>query len=609
MLKKFRFQTVLFLSYSLVVLIIVTTIFTAFYIYMSDNISKSTERNLEQLCQKTISQIDIMINDLDRTALYIVTNPFTNGLFEQYGQNQAAEADTFFNQVSVMDMFKQIIVKANVARSSTSRRISIYNDRGNYISAGFPDDSEVIAERMEDSGYKKWLSILDAGQDRIVLPPHDDFWSDDQDFKPISVIRGLYNLETYKKYGVIEIQGPYKDLKKIMDIKTNEDMVSMLLSQDGSLIYSSGNERSKELASFYYERMKHLKSGNLLLTNPVTGKKEIIDFERSDLSGWFFVISVPRASLLSTVRLTGAVLFLTALGIIILTTLAILILSRQMAKPLNTLRDSVRNVSLENLSINLDTAGDSNEINQLNEAFNTMFNRLRESMDELVTMRSHEIKAHMIALQSQMDPHFIYNTLSLVTAYSREMGIDKVTEVSSRLSGMLRYITSYKEDFVPLEKEFSHVENYLMLMKSRYEEQFEFTFDIEENIMHKGINIPKLTLQPVVENSFQHGFKNILPPWNICIKAYTKENLWIIEIKDNGTGISDGQISEIYKKVKDYTENPSENIMDLKLGGMGLINTLVRLRLLYKKDFILNIESGNNGQAGCKITIGGTLDD
>ncbi len=215
----------------------------------------------------------------------------------------------------------------------------------------------------------------------------------------------------------------------------------------------------------------------------------------------------------------------------------------------------------------------------------------------------------MIALQSQIDPHFIYNTLSLVTAYSRDMGVDKVTEISSRLSSMLRYITSYKEDFVTLDKELSHVENYLMLMKLRYEDQFDFSFDIEESIIQKGITIPKLTLQPVVENSFQHGLKDVFPPWNIHIKAYLKETFWIIEIKDNGVGISDDQIIKIYKKVDDFTNNPSENIKDLKLGGMGLINTVVRLKLAYKKDFILNIENRSSEMQGCKITIGGALSD
>ncbi len=609
MLKRYKFQTKLFLSYSVVVFVIVAVIFIMFYIYISGNIYTDTEKNLEQLCQKTISQIDIMITDLDRTALFIVTNPFTSGLFEQYAQIQSISGDKAADGFSITDQFKEMIARMNVPIANSFHRISIYNNQGDYISAGFPDDPVTVQNRLESQTYGAWLANLDAGQKRIILPPHDDFWSSNKEFRPISVIRGLYNLETYQQYGIIEIQGPYKELVKTVAMDTNDNMVSTLLDQKGNLIYTSGSGMTKDAASFYYNNLKNQKNDHVSLKNPVTGKNEIVSFKRSELSGWTYMISVPKSSLLTTVKIMGSVLFLTAIGIILITIFVLFFLSRQMAKPLNMLRNSVRNVSIENLSINLDITDENNEINQLNEAFNAMFKRLRESMDELVVMHSHEIKAHMIALQSQIDPHFIYNTLSLVTAYSRDIGSDKVTEITARLSSMLRYITSYNEDFVRLDRELQHVENYLALMKLRYEEQFDFKIEIDENIAQKNITIPKLTLQPIVENSFHHGLKEVMPPWLIHIKAYIKDNLWILEINDNGTGISDDQIKKIYQKVDDFTKNPAENIKELKLGGMGLINTIVRLRLLYKKDFILNIENGDNGVSGCKITIGGAFGD
>lgn len=222
-------------------------------------------------------------------------------------------------------------------------------------------------------------------------------------------------------------------------------------------------------------------------------------------------------------------------------------------------------------------------------------------MDELIVTRSHEMKTHFLALQFQIDLHLIHNTLALIDAYARDGSMSRITDVTSHLSGILRYISSFNDSLVPIGRELAHVESYLALMKRRYESQLEYIVE-SDKVFDLDITVPKLILQPIVENAFYHGFKGKLPPWLIEISTYTEGDLWYIAIQDNGSGMEENQIRKFYKRADYVINNPSKNIKNLQLGGMGLINIYVRLKLLYKEKCTFTIK---NNEKGCRFLIGG----
>lgn len=217
------------------------------------------------------------------------------------------------------------------------------------------------------------------------------------------------------------------------------------------------------------------------------------------------------------------------------------------------------------------------------------------------------MQAHMIALQSQMDPHFLYNMLTIIKSMSRQNDATHIGLVCDYLVRMLRYNSTYNEDYVTMETEIAHTQDYLQLMKVRYEDMFEYQIELTSGIDTETIEVPKLCLQPIVENCFQHGFKQVPPPWKLKIRCWSTDNRWYISVIDNGIGIRQEEIDTIYLRINDFLENPSDELNKLKIGGMGLINTIARFQLKYKQDITFEIKALENG--GTRVVIGGNCYD
>ncbi len=216
---------------------------------------------------------------------------------------------------------------------------------------------------------------------------------------------------------------------------------------------------------------------------------------------------------------------------------------------------------------------------------------------------SMEIQAHMRALQSQMNPHFLFNMLSVIIESSEEHGDGRTVAMCMKLSSMLRYVADFNRDQASLTDELQHARNYLDLMRDRYESLF--TYDIVAEGALENILVPKMIIQPLAENCFTHGFRDCRPPWHICIRVSAFEGQWTLSVEDNGVGVTEETVAQIREKVETYRSDVATNYKNLRLGGMGLVNTLLRLSLL-KSDRI-EFSIGNSPERGTVIRIGGSL--
>jgi sensor histidine kinase YesM len=237
---------------------------------------------------------------------------------------------------------------------------------------------------------------------------------------------------------------------------------------------------------------------------------------------------------------------------------------------------------------NLLTRGaELSEVTELRGAFDAMLRRIRDSI-------SLEQRAYLMALQSQMDPHFLFNSLAVISGMGFEGGNAKVVEACAKLSGMLRYSATYGAG-ATIGSELDHARNYLELMKFRFEDQFSYTISADEALL--GAPMPRLVLQPVVENCFEHGFAGVDPPWEVRVVASSAEGgggdggaAWRFRIEDNGAGFGAREKSDLWRKVAAFSRDLPANYQEMKLGGLGLANTLVRLRLSMPAGFSFDIQ-------------------
>jgi sensor histidine kinase YesM len=238
------------------------------------------------------------------------------------------------------------------------------------------------------------------------------------------------------------------------------------------------------------------------------------------------------------------------------------------------------------------------ELNSLNEGFFDMQEKLRDSINRQILLQTQEMQSKMLALQSQMNPHFLFNSMSAIQSMAEDGMDEEIVIMCQAIANLLRYISADSDQLVPLETELSYTENYFACMIIRYQGDLSYSIDVPEEMLH--IKIPKLCIQLLVENAIKFS-ASIKPPWRIIIKGFVRDNCYYISVIDNGPGFDPQTILDIEEKIRQI--DISGMLPSLEIKGMGLMNIYIRLKILNSSNFTFKLENLEGG--GASITIGG----
>ena len=227
--------------------------------------------------------------------------------------------------------------------------------------------------------------------------------------------------------------------------------------------------------------------------------------------------------------------------------------------------------------------------------------RLNESIVKEKRMSLLQLQAQFDTLQAQVNPHFLYNVLNVISSRGVMDGDEEICEICGCLAAMLRYSTSTKERYATVEKEIEYLERYIFLLKSRYEHRLEVEVQCEDSI--KQEILPKIVLQQLVENSVQHGYQNSKNIMKIQVKGWRDETGWYFEVRDNGQGATEEVREELNEKMRKIREKIMSrgSSIEMEIGGMGLANTYARMFLLYNGKAVFRIR---NMEEGLSVIIG-----
>ncbi len=250
----------------------------------------------------------------------------------------------------------------------------------------------------------------------------------------------------------------------------------------------------------------------------------------------------------------------------------------RITRPMKKLKDHIGKIEQGDFETNVSVKGQK-EVVVLAVAFNSMRQRVKELMQRVLDEQTEKRKRHFIALQNQINPHFLYNTLDSIVALSENHRNADVEKAIIALSKFFRMSISNEMSTVALKNEVEHVRNYLLIQQIRYQNSFVFNFDIQEECNDNLVL--KLSLQPLVENAIIHGISPTESFTKILIKAYLKDNCTIVEVYNEGYGIDQMRIDEIHQMIRGEKESTS----------MGLKNVYQRLKLYYGDKADLFIES------------------
>jgi two-component system sensor histidine kinase YesM len=352
-----------------------------------------------------------------------------------------------------------------------------------------------------------------------------------------------------------------------------------ILDSDYTMIYSMQNGTSPYLRDAQLYCIEDLIIGNSILKH--SGNSYSIYVQTLTNTRWKIAICANVSASFKS----QTVYDITIIGIAILILLFSFIIaswiSKRVTNPIAVLEKSMKKLEEGNFDIvsEIDEKHSQVEIVRLNKNFNNMITQIRKLMDKVVEEQTAQRKSELKALQNQINPHFLYNTLDSIVFMAESNQVDEVKRMVVALAKFFRISISKGKPIITVQEELEHVKNYMIIESIRYKDTFTFQIDCEEEC--KNFLAMKLMLQPFVENSIYHGLNNLEEKGLIHIKVYQEDGFLYFVVKDNGYGMRQSKIDELYERMHNNEVTNS----------VGIKNVYQRLKLYYGPTADIKIES------------------
>ena len=450
--------------------------------------------------------------------------------------------------------------------------------------------SELMREE-DDAKEKSWfiqakdnIETIHYGRRKLVLAQECSYVFEISRYveyiKDGNMKSGILLMEYYTD-SVDEILSHYRNQKSAY---------CYLLDSQKNLIY---HPFDKEIASGLYQEKtveSALNCKNYRIEKS-DGQQWIIEGQQIGYTGWNMVVVNSMASLVKESHnihyLVWFILLLIGVILIFLDTLVF----HNFTSPVYRLLQTMETFGKGNYNVRAQEEG-IGELKNVSIYFNIMADKLQEQMEEIRRNEREKQKMEKKLLQSQINPHFLYNTLDSIIWMIRSEEYDGAGEMVSLLAKFFRTSLSQGKDMIPLEKELEHATSYLAIQNIRFKDKFEFHVDADQELLKYFC--PKLSIQPLLENAIYHGMEGMYEDGEIEIRVYEKDGDIKIDVSDNGPGMTQEKIDYImHNKV----------VSSRRGSGIGVCNVNERIQLIYGKNYGITLSSELDEGTIATITI------
>lgn len=609
--KRHPQKLYLFVIYGTFILVLLSIFFIYTYTHYAQNAMEDAGSNLETMCASVKNSVELQLDNISTISMNIVYSNAIKSNFKDFSDIYKDSDPDTTRLVTSREKMTAIsdIVSAMIGAYQSASEIKLYTMDGYCAEVGYWQRiSSVDLESLP--WYQATLDLHGYKYigNPVVNPelPSKDGKKNAQKF--ISLTR-TFGENLSNPEGIVEV---------IQDCETIFSLPVQLEQQNPDSNIYIYNSRQEQVYP-YYEMDSDLNKENyskLIRSHDLTssethilttdqGEDLLITQLPIDNYDWNVIVARPKSAVYESLKsYRSAFSIIVALSILL--TLGIcLYISQRMAVPLLKLTEATGKITINRVldenKVNL-TSADSNikELSMLCESVRNMYEKLRSTSQEVLLSRSEETRAKLQATQSLINPHFLYNCLTHMGIMAEEGMNDDIIKMCYALCDYFRYISSSQETIVALSEEIFYTSQYLECMKLRFNEELNFILDIPEEA--QSIYIPKLITQPIVENAFKYAFQ-MNPPWELNITVKLQNNSWNLFIRDNGGKMTDEKKNELMTLYENLDMN--EELKSMQIGGMGLKNVYLRLKLLYGDDAIFRIENGEPGST--TFVLGGPI--
>ncbi|MCD7745195.1 MAG: sensor histidine kinase [Lachnospiraceae bacterium] len=479
--------------------------------------------------------------------------------------------------------------------ANTEKVVSIacYTVDGSLVAAS---PVAMVKQNVDVTAQEWFTDAIDQLENFHFSVPHVQNLFDDSTYRydwVISLSRTVeLNDNGTSVLGVLLVDMDYGSLEDLFE-KVNTDATSeyfYLMDQSGNIIYHPKQDLIH--SGLYQENNQEAISyGDESTTEVFEGEKRIVTQRTISYTGWKMVRVVPMSSFVtmqdSSRYLIVMLIALSLLAMVIVNQLV----SRRITMPLRRLNDSVKEWEAGNMEPDIYVGG-SSEVEHLGLTLRATLAQIQELMQDIVVEQEEKRKSELDALQSQINPHFLYNTLDSIVWMITGERYDEAVFMIQQLASLFRISLSRGSTIIKVEDEIKHAQNYMNIQKIRYKNTFRVEFDIDPEVLE--CCIVKLVVQPLLENAIYYGMEGMDDEGEILVRGYRTGSDVYLEVRDNGLGMPEEEAARL------LTDSGRER----KRGsGVGLINVHNRIRLRFGEQYGLLIETAPDEGMTVRIHI------
>lgn len=584
LLMRFRsVRTSIVVSFGALVAFALFTYFIISLQYTQSTVLENSTEYTSQLIGQVNNDIDSYISYMENISFIVANNSdvrdylFTENLTWERSEQLQERIVTLFQTVS--DTREDI---TNIALLP-DRREPLIND-GRAELNPYTDIAEL-------EWYQKALAA--EGQAVISTSHVQNAIAGKYDWV-VTLSRSITNKASPGVQGVFFVDLNYNSISDLCErISLGDRGYIYILDENGGIVYHPQQQ-------LIYSGMKDELISEVMDTDTpsfLTDDGRLYTVSRSEATGWIVVGVSYVSELMAGADEARVTYLLVAMVLLAVAMLLAFVLSDKITRPIKSLELSMKEVEKGNFSHVALEVRENNEIGRLSRNFNTMTREIQNLMEQSEKEQQAKRKYELKVLQSQINPHFLYNTLDSIIWMAEWGKNQEVVKMTSSLARLLRRSISNEQEVVTIEEEIDYTEAYLTIQKMRYQDKLEYEIEVDPDIRKE--ETVKLVLQPVVENAIYHGIKYKEGKGLIQIRGFREEGSIILRVQDDGRGMDQDTLEHIFEK----------HVRDTKSNGVGLQNVHERIRLYYGTAYGLSFESEPGKGTTVRIRLPGRREE
>lgn len=587
-----KFRLKLFVSYFLLVSFIIIILGFTYYQISASNMLRNVQESIGSVVLNNNQLLDEKLRDIrDKSEVLPIDNELYRAIIEvkSYDNESLIIADRkitniLFKYFGSDDIYSSFIVTPEYTFGNSVR---MFVAPDNFFS------SKLYRASIESQGDLAWVPTYSYAE-----AFHEDGMKElSFEFdRLISAVKEL-NLTFIDDQGIFRTM-PQGTKRPVLMVSLTPEFMGRLfheyaqksnmthlsygiLNKDGGSVINSVGDPIEDQKPSWFDEAAVNKRGSI--QQVIDGRKMLISYSQMESTGWISYIEVPVADALQELKAIRSYSIVFLAVMLVVSAILASVLSIMITKPIIRLRKAMKMMERGQFQVQVPEHG-HDEIGELVRTFNGMNVRIQTLIEENYASRLRQKEAELMALNLQLNPHFLYNTLTTLYWIAVENNQQEMSRIMLSLAEMLQTTTRNKDETWPLRIDLDWLDKYMYIMASRFQNLFTVTYEVDERL--DDMHVPKLFLQPFVENAIIHGLAEMEEGGVIAVKGWIDEDRVIFSVEDNGTGISRERI---------------DGIKSGKVRSTGMANVEKRIKLLYGAHYGIDIYS-TEGQ-GTRIVI------